>query len=375
LLLSTSAPPSGDRYYWLTAILAAGGNQTAACRGVAATITGLGIIPVALIGSTAGPHGTRDTLLAVAIGVCCVAMGALWLRRCWPTRRQSQLCAAVGSVCIAVASLIAAQPAVGLLGSTAFAVLSGYIAICHSGRLLAFVWAAAGVTLAVLAVRLAATDLAVALTSVALVALINIFVATVCRLLIRMVNRDVIDEDIDPLTGLLHRDAFVEQVASIVGARTRDDDRYLVVMVLTLDGFSLLTGMRGDADGDQACVAIAQNLRETVRRDAVVAHVGEAEFLVAELFTTADCSPLAERIRGTIASVPYRLTASIGTVSTPSRPLAEHPPHDVCEEILTIAGSAMYEARRAGGNQARHVRCPTLTILDDRDPGADDEPA
>ena len=39
-------------------------------------------------------------------------------------------------------------------------------------------------------------------------------------------------------------------------------------------------------------------------------------------------------------------------------------------EVFTIATSAMYEARKAGGNQARHVLNPTLTVLDEPTTGA-----
>ena len=45
-------------------------------------------------------------------------------------------------------------------------------------------------------------------------------------------------------------------------------------------------------------------LRETVRRDAVVGHIGEAEYVIADSFTTPDPSPLVERVRGAIAGTP-----------------------------------------------------------------------
>ena len=59
------------------------------------------------------------------------------------------------------------------------------------------------------------------------------------------------------------------------------------------------------------------------------------------------------------------MTASIGVVSTALRPLANHPPPDVLDELLNLATSAMYEARRAGGNQYRLLLAPPLTVLDD----------
>jgi hypothetical protein len=49
--------------------------------------------------------------------------------------------------------------------------------------------------------------------------------------------------------------------------------------VVNLDSFSLLLSLAGAAGGNRARIAIAQQLRETVRRDALIAHVSDAEFL------------------------------------------------------------------------------------------------
>lgn len=355
-----------DHYYWLTAYLAARDMHTRTCRLIAAMILVLGAIPSALMASSVGPNGLRNQLLAGVVTVCCVMLSALWLRHCWPTRTQSQLCVVVGTVCVAAACLIQTHPVIGLLGSTAFAVLSAFIAFFHSGRLLAFTWTVAILTLGVLALRVAASDTVLAVCGVVFVALVNVFVVFACRTVIGLIDTEIVRE-IEPLTGLLTRDAFCDRVALLISARSRDDDRHLVALVVNLDSFSLLTAMTGGTGGNRARVAISQRLRETVRGDTIIAHVADAEFLIAELFSTPDPSVLAERIRGTISTAPYRLTASIGAVSTPLHPLASLPPHDVCQELLALATTAMNEARKAGGNQARNLLSPVLTVLDDPD--------
>ena len=68
------------------------------------------------------------------------------------------------------------------------------------------------------------------------------------------------------------------------------------------------------------------------------------------------------------------MTASIGVVSTPLRPLADRPPDDVIDEIVALATTAMYEARRAGGNQARYVLHPSWGVADDQDTEPDSPP-
>lgn len=356
-----------DHYYWLTALIAARGGQTITCSVIAALIFGVGIIPSAVIFTYSGPHAVRDRIVAIAITVCCAAMAALWLRARWPSRRQSQLCAVVGTLCVAAACLIVDDPAFGLLGATSFGALAAFIAFFHTARLLAFTWLVGAGVLGALALRLAETSTAMAIASVVLIALVNVFAAFACRMVIRLLDAEAMYGEIEPLTGLLNREAFYDKVATLIGARSRDDDQYLVVAVLSLDSYSLLVGMGGGANGDRARVEVGQRLRETVRRGALLAHVGDTEFMITDVFTTPDPSALFERALGAITTTAVRMTASIGVVTTPLRPLVPHPPHDVLDEILDIATTAMYDARREGGNRAKYVVRPDLRIFDATD--------
>ena len=120
--------------------------------------------------SPVGPSGVWGRSVSIVVAACCVVMAAIWLRNCWPSRITSELCVATGSMCIAASSLVQIDPLVGLLGSTAFAVLGGFIALFHSMRLLIFMWSVATVTVLVLAARLATTDPVLAVCGVLLVA-------------------------------------------------------------------------------------------------------------------------------------------------------------------------------------------------------------
>jgi diguanylate cyclase (GGDEF)-like protein len=357
---------SEDHYYWITSFLAARGLQRATCRLNAAIILGLSAIPLVLMLSDLGPTGTQDRWLAVGVSACCIAMASLWLRPNWPTRLQSQLCVGVGSILIAVACLIEANPAIGLIGASTFIVVAAFTAMFHDGWLLAYTWLVGAATLVVLAVRLGGFEPAITVAGIALFALMNGFVVFICRTVIRLVNTDVHYGELEPLTGLLTRDAFSDRIATIV-ARDRDDDRFLAIVVVSLDSFSLLTAMGGDAGGNQARVAIGHRLKETLRRDAVLAHVGESEYLVADTFNTGDATVLTERLQHTVRTAPYRLTASIGVVVTPLAQLVGHPPHDVVEELITIATSNVYSARRNGGQRTVVSTDPKLTSLEDLD--------
>lgn len=352
----------GDHYYWLTALLAARGVRTTVSRTIAAIVLVLGLLQLTLTLTPAGPQGPTGELLAVGAAIGSVVIGVFWLRRWWPTSTESKLCGIVGTACITVVCLIQADPLLGLLVSTAYTVANGIAAILHSGRLVVATSTVGAVTVGVLAVRLAQTDVVLAVGGTAIVVLTNVFVVVTARTVMRMVDAERRVGEIDPLTGLLNRSAFDEEFAMMVGARSRDDDRHLVVLVVSLDGFSAIAGVKGEVGGKWARVAVGQRLRETVRGNAILAHVGEAEFLVADLFTTPDAAPLAERIHDAIYAAPLRLTASIGAVSTPLRPLSGAAPADVLDELLRIATAAMEEVRRTGGNAIRQVLSPRLDV-------------
>ena len=364
-----------EQYYWLTSFLAARGLQKSISRMLAAVAGALGILPVLTIGSPLGAYSTTGTVLALVVSAGCFGISAMWLRGRWPTSVESRISVVVATCCVAAACLISESPVAAILCATAFAIVAAYSALFHDGWLLAFVGAGAVATLIALTLRAGVAGLGLALVSTVLVGMIVIFVAFACRTAIRLVDTDtdtdILNPDIEPLTGLLNRDGLHDKAATLLSARSRDDDRYFVLAVFNLDSFSLLTGLSGPAGANRALVEVAQRLRETIRRDCVLAHVADPEFVVADLFTEDDSSPMIERLAGAISGPPTHLSASIGVVATPVRPLIHLPPQEVLDELLAIATSAMYEARRAGGKQIRYVVKPALTVLGEPGDGSD----
>lgn len=355
-----------DHYYWLTAFLAARGAQRGTCRIIAVSILGLGVVVLVSIHSPTGPEGEFGRIAAIVIAVCCLLMALGWLRSSWPSRAQSAWFVVVSTLCIATACLVQANPFNGMFGATAFAALGGYIAFFHTPRLMVFSLTVALATAVVLAGRVAETgDYYLAFTTLVYLLVVNLATPFACQAIVHLLGIDVLNSDIDTLTGLLNRDAFYRTAAEFIATRHRDDDRYFVIVLVNLDNFTLLTHTDGPASGKWARVAVAQTLRETTRHNAVLAHVADAEFLIADSFPTPDATPLVERVRGAIATTPPRTTASIGVVSAPMRGLAQSPPLEVLDELIDVAGTAMREARRAGGNQARHIVYPGLAATDD----------
>lgn len=353
-----------DHFYWLTAFLAARGLQTITCGVIAATVLTLAAVNVAMLWSAAGPHGTAQRIAVIIVAAVCVAMSALWLRRRWPSQASSAVFVVTASLCIAVSCLVQTHPGAGLLGCTAFAALGGYIAFFHPPRFLAANLVLAAVTSILLARELAQTDAVVAACASLFIAMVILTVPVACQGMVHLLGIDVLASEIDPLTGLLNREAFYRATGALTTARGRVDDRHLVVLVVTLDNFNLLRSTQGPVACDRAVVAVAQTLRETTRRNAIVGRLGAAEFVIADAFSSTDSSPLVERIRGAVATTPPKLTASIGVVCTPLAVLSDCPPQELLDELIGLSTEAMADARRGGGNQARYRVCPAPAALD-----------
>ena len=350
-----------DQYYAVTARLAADGHQRTTMRVVAGAIIALGLPAMLAAGNARASDIPGGRALLAVIPLACLGLASPWLRYRWPTRGQSATVVILGTLLLAAGCIVSINPFSGLLVATSFSFILGYTALFHSTRLQVFVATAAAGTVGWLMVRIAMTDVPTALAVTTPVILINVAVLIACRIIADIGRAIDGRTDVEPLTGLLTRQTFDELAATMLGARNRGDDRFLVLMVTSIDSFAARASVQGRRDADRARVAAAQALRATVRRDALVGQVDEAEFLIADTFTSPDPTPLAERVRGALAAVPGGVTASIGVVSTPLGPLLDRPPYDVLEEMIALATTAMFRARRRGGNQAEYLLNPNLS--------------
>lgn len=185
----------------------------------------------------------------------------------------------------------------------------------------------AGATCLVLGQRLAVeTDAVFAACALLFIVMVMVSVPIACQGMVHLLGIDVMTSDIDRLTGLLNRDAFYRATGGLISARGRVDDRYLVVLLVTLDNFNLLRSTWAIDRLRSGPVSVAQTLRETTRSNAILGRIRAAEFVIADAFSSTDSSPLVERVRGAVATTPPRLTASIGVVCTPLAVLSDCPP-------------------------------------------------
>lgn len=156
----------------------------------------------------------------------------------------------------------------------------------------------------------------------------------------------------DPLTGLVNRRRFLEEVTRALAEsiRTRQTS---ALLLYDLDHFKEINDTSGHAAGDALLRFIAEEIRARARKSDIVARLGGDEFGVlmpqtdgygAESFA----QKLTELIRSKVfpyGEKRYRIGVSIGIALLP------HHGNDV-QELMANADMAMFEAKRAGRSRA-----------------------
>lgn len=351
-----SARVGSDQYYKFTALLTARGLQRTTMLIIGGFTLSLALPAVLAMFNPNSTYLPGGRVILGVSALACVAFAIPWLRYRWPTRIESIALMVGGAIVLSAGCVVATDPLAGLLIGVTFAYLLGYAALFHSWRVLVFTVAVAGLTYLWLAVRIAAIDIPTAFGVTTPLAFLNVVLVFACRTVAQVGGSEDAPTDVEPLTGLLTRELFYEFTSNIIGARNRGDDRYLMVAVVGIDSYAAIASVQGHRGTNRARIAVGQALRDTIRRDAVLGHVDETEFLIADIFTTPDPTPLIERVLGAVAATPVGVTTSIGVVTAALRRLSGRPPDDVLDEAVSRATTAMYEARRAGGNQTRYVR-------------------
>jgi diguanylate cyclase (GGDEF)-like protein len=173
----------------------------------------------------------------------------------------------------------------------------------------------------------------------------------------------------DSLTGLYNHGRFIRQLRSEV-ERARRYSGTLSVLMIDMDGFKQLNDSLGHLEGDRALRATAQILRDNIRRSDteptyqidIPFRYGGDEFAIIAPGIQDQSTPtvgvgsstpssadgaiaLAERLRAVVAQAVEQegLTASIGVASYPAN-------GEVWDDLVSAADSALYGAKRKGGN-------------------------
>ena len=158
----------------------------------------------------------------------------------------------------------------------------------------------------------------------------------------------------DDLTGINNR----REVLDALNTEVQRFARYghpLSIQVIDLDDFKTINDNRGHVAGDNVLKQFADFVAGNIRETDIFGRLGGEEFLVVMPSTDlAGARVFAERLCDLVARQeifagenPLHITCSIGIAQA----LAE----ESASELLHRADEAMYDAKRAGKNQARQA--------------------
>jgi diguanylate cyclase (GGDEF)-like protein len=152
---------------------------------------------------------------------------------------------------------------------------------------------------------------------------------------------------LDPLTGLLNRQALERRVVELE-QQARITGESVCFVACDLDGFKRINDTHGHDRGDAVLRAAAYEMRKSLRSFELLYRIGGEEFLVvlpgSDLEGGID---VAERLRRTVADGRpggLELTMSVGVSAAAGERVSY-------ENLFKAADEALYGAKRAGRNR------------------------
>jgi len=126
--------------------------------------------------------------------------------------------------------------------------------------------------------------------------------------------------------------------------------------MIDLDNFKRINDTQGHSVGDKALVAVGGALRLACPPTSMIARLGGEEFVVADTYRTEDLHDTAEELRKAIAAIRFPVTASVGIASAPLNASFDPVERGLIDDLVDLADTVMYAAKRAGGNQSRFAQ-------------------
>lgn len=160
----------------------------------------------------------------------------------------------------------------------------------------------------------------------------------------------------DPLTGVMNRRAMVKQIEFEL-ARANRFDTSMAILLIDVDHFKSYNDRMGHVLGDQALKALAQSLKENVRKVDTVARFGGEEFCVilpqtdkegAEIVAQKICDGVRNvKLTGVEQQELGHLSVSVG-IAVATGKEEEDDEENAVTKIIAMADEALYEAKRRG---------------------------
>ena len=155
----------------------------------------------------------------------------------------------------------------------------------------------------------------------------------------------------DQLTELPNRELFSDRF-QLAQARADREQGQFALLYLDLDKFKQVNDQHGHHVGDELLQHTAQRIVASLRHSDTVARFGGDEFviLLEQVDSAASALLLAEKVRLALDK-PFVLAGQLLQIA-PSIGVALYPLHGAdVKALLLLADSAMYRAKKRGGNR------------------------
>ena len=159
----------------------------------------------------------------------------------------------------------------------------------------------------------------------------------------------------DALTSLPNRMAFQQSLVQSVALADRQSAS-LALLFIDLDGFKKVNDTFGHDMGDKLLVQVAARLQACVRASDMVGRLGGDEFvlLLTDDPSVEQAAQIADKVIAAI-SKPYQIPAAQPVLGA-SVGIAMYPVHaKTADQLLIVADTAMYVAKRTGGGRHRQA--------------------
>jgi diguanylate cyclase (GGDEF)-like protein len=156
---------------------------------------------------------------------------------------------------------------------------------------------------------------------------------------------------IDPLTGVMTRRAFTEELAALLQV-AKEGAMPLTLAVFDLDHFKQVNDQHGHLTGDAALRLLVGLVREQLDSEDLFGRFGGDEFLLASRADLATMQALAERIRAAVELRSRAPDSGLPPLSI-SLGLAQAGPDGgyEAEDLFQRADTALYAAKAGGRNR------------------------
>ena len=155
----------------------------------------------------------------------------------------------------------------------------------------------------------------------------------------------------DPLTGILNRKGFDQQMAALFSTAPGKGEGHFVVM-LDIDHFKKVNDTHGHVMGDRVIQGVAEILRSTVTNPAhsVTRYGGEEFAILMPQCTSKECAQVAETIcmRTKAMKIRNRKTQDVLLSVTISGGMAEWREGDDPTTLIARADAALYRSKSDG---------------------------